>query len=63
MKVFLHKFYPREKITKIRNEIVNFHQFGVESFEKHLERFKELLIKCQRYNFEKWTPPNFIRRA
>ncbi|WP_373694347.1 hypothetical protein [Pseudomonas aeruginosa] len=36
--------FPSDKTTKIRNEIVNFHQFGGESFAKYFERFKELLI-------------------
>ena len=55
IKIFLKKFYPLEKTTKIRNEIVNFHQFGGESFTKYFERFKELLIKCPHHIFEKWT--------
>ena len=52
-KIFLRKFYPLDKTTKIRNEIVNFHQFGGESFAKYFERFKELLISCPHHNFEK----------
>ena len=53
--IFLKKFYPLEKTSKIRNEIVNFRQFGGESFAKYFERFKELLVKCPHHNFEKWT--------
>lgn len=53
-KIFLRKFYPLDKTTKIRNEIVNFHQFGGESFAKYFERFKELLISCPHHNVEKW---------
>lgn len=53
--IFLKKFFPSNKTTKIRNEIVNFHQFGGESFEKYFERFKELLISYPHHNFEKWN--------
>ena len=55
VKAFLKKFYPLEKTSRIRNEIVNFHQFKGEPFGKYFERFKELLIKCPHHNFEKWT--------
>ena len=53
--VFLKKFYPLEKTARVRNEITNFHQKGVESFWQYFERFKELLLSCPHHGYETWS--------
>ena len=42
---FLKKFYPLVKTLKVRNEIVNFHQFKGEPFEKYFEKIQRAFDK------------------
>ena len=52
--IFLKKYFPHHKKTKIRNEINQFHQAVSEPFWRYLERFKDLLAQCSHHAIEKW---------
>src|SRR6516165_2888819 len=54
VRVFLKKYYPNSKTTKIINEINLFCQNEKESFWKYFDRFQNLLAQCPRHGLEKW---------
>ena len=50
--IFLKKYFPNHKTTKITNEINQFHQKENESFWKYFDRFKNLLSQCPHHGIE-----------
>src|SRR6516165_2441557 len=53
VRVFLKKYYPNSKTTKIRNEINLFCQNERDSFWKYFDRFQNLLAQCPHHGLEK----------
>ncbi|KAF5449711.1 hypothetical protein F2P56_030128 [Juglans regia] len=53
-KKFLAKFFPPAKIVKMRNDIITFVQFDMESLYEAWERYKELLRKCLHHGLPVW---------
>ena len=51
---FLAKFFPLEKMEKLRIDISSFYQYEGESFYEAWERFKDMLRKCPHHSFTKW---------
>ncbi|GKD37545.1 reverse transcriptase domain-containing protein, partial [Tanacetum coccineum] len=49
-KMFLSKYFPPSMVTKLRNEITNFHQRPNESLFEAWERFKLLIDCCPNHN-------------
>ena len=43
---FITKYFPPEKMERVRNELHQFRQEDTESFKGAWERFQELLKKC-----------------
>nr|GFA80925.1 reverse transcriptase domain-containing protein [Tanacetum cinerariifolium] len=50
---FINQFFPPSKTMYLRNEITNFLQKSNETFNKALERFKDLLRQCPHHGFSK----------
>ena len=53
-KKFMARFFPPEKVAKLRIDISSFYQYEGESFYEAWERFKDLLRKCHHHSFTKW---------
>ena len=51
---FLARFFPPEKVKKLRIDINIFDQYEGESFYEVWERFKDLLRKFPPHSFTKW---------
>jgi hypothetical protein len=49
-----YKFFPMSKVNEARKEISSFTQDEDEKFSECWARFKDLLIKCPPYGYEKW---------
>nr|GEV57573.1 reverse transcriptase domain-containing protein [Tanacetum cinerariifolium] len=49
-KMFLGKYFPPSMVTKLRNEITNFHQRPNESLFKAWERYKLSIDRCPNHN-------------
>nr|GEW53222.1 reverse transcriptase domain-containing protein [Tanacetum cinerariifolium] len=49
-KMFLGKYFPPSMITKLRNEITNFHQRPDESLFEAWERYKLSIDRCHNHN-------------
>nr|GFA18640.1 reverse transcriptase domain-containing protein [Tanacetum cinerariifolium] len=49
-KMFLGKYFPPSMVTKLRNEITNFHQRPDESLFKAWKRYKLLIDRCPNHN-------------
>ena len=54
VRIFLKKYFPHHKTTRIRNEINQFYQLAGESFWKYFDRFKNLLTQCPHHGIEIW---------
>ena len=52
--IFLKKFFPSHKTTKLTNEINQFRQKLNEPFWTCFDRFKNLLSQCPHHGIEKW---------
>ena len=61
--IFLKKYFPNHKTTRITNEINQFHQKEKESFWKYFDRFKNLLSQCPHHGIEKWRLCKIIYEA
>ena len=61
--IFLKKYFPNHKTTKITNEINQFHQKENESFWKYFDRFKNLLSQCPHHGIEKWRLCKIVYEA
>nr|GEY83014.1 reverse transcriptase domain-containing protein [Tanacetum cinerariifolium] len=48
---FINQFFPPSKTTYLRNEITNFLQKPIETFNEAWERFKDLLMQCPHHGF------------
>nr|GFB65146.1 reverse transcriptase domain-containing protein [Tanacetum cinerariifolium] len=48
---FINQFFPPSKTTYLRNEITNFLQKSIETFNEAWEHFKDLLRQCPHYGF------------
>nr|GFA55381.1 reverse transcriptase domain-containing protein [Tanacetum cinerariifolium] len=48
--MFLRKYFPPSMMTKLRNEIINFHQLPDESLFKVWEHYKLLIDRCSNHN-------------
>nr|GFA89387.1 reverse transcriptase domain-containing protein [Tanacetum cinerariifolium] len=48
---FINQFFPPSKTTYLRNEITNFLQKSIETFNEAWERFKDLLRQCPHHGF------------
>nr|GEX45132.1 reverse transcriptase domain-containing protein [Tanacetum cinerariifolium] len=49
-KMFLEKYFPSSMVTKLRNEITNFHQRPDESLFKAWEHYKLSIDRCPNHN-------------
>nr|GEW75974.1 reverse transcriptase domain-containing protein [Tanacetum cinerariifolium] len=49
-KMFLGKYFPPSMVTKLRNEITNFHQLPDESLFEAWERYKLSIDRCPNHN-------------
>nr|GEY17662.1 reverse transcriptase domain-containing protein [Tanacetum cinerariifolium] len=49
-KMFLGKYFPPSMVTKLRNEITNFHQRSDESLFEAWERYKLSIDRCPNHN-------------
>nr|GEW68622.1 reverse transcriptase domain-containing protein [Tanacetum cinerariifolium] len=49
-KMFLRKYFPPSMVTKLRNEITNFHQRPNESLFEAWERYKLSIDRCPNHN-------------
>nr|GEZ34865.1 reverse transcriptase domain-containing protein [Tanacetum cinerariifolium] len=49
-KMFLEKYFPSSMVTKLRNEITNFHQCPDESLFEAWERYKLSIDRCTNHN-------------
>nr|GEU82820.1 zinc finger, CCHC-type [Tanacetum cinerariifolium] len=49
-KMFLEKYFPPSMVTKLRNEITNFHQHPDKSLFEAWEHYKLLIDRCPNYN-------------
>nr|GEU84453.1 reverse transcriptase domain-containing protein [Tanacetum cinerariifolium] len=49
-KIFLGKYFPPSMVTKLRNEITNFHQRPDESLFEAWERYKLSIDRCPNHN-------------
>nr|GEW36824.1 reverse transcriptase domain-containing protein [Tanacetum cinerariifolium] len=49
-KMFLGKYFPPSMVTKLRNEITNFHQCPDESLFEAWERYKLSIDRCSNHN-------------
>ncbi|GJW75206.1 reverse transcriptase domain-containing protein [Tanacetum coccineum] len=49
-KIFLGKYFPPSMVTKLRNDITNFHQEPDESLFKAWERYKLSIDRCPNHN-------------
>nr|GEZ28005.1 reverse transcriptase domain-containing protein [Tanacetum cinerariifolium] len=49
-KMFIGKYFPPSMVTKLRNEITNFHQRPDESLFEAWERYKLLIDRCPNHN-------------
>nr|GEV60388.1 reverse transcriptase domain-containing protein [Tanacetum cinerariifolium] len=49
-KMFLGKYFPPSMVTKLRNEITNFHQLPDESLFEAWEHYKLLIDRCPNHN-------------
>ncbi|GJZ61771.1 reverse transcriptase domain-containing protein [Tanacetum coccineum] len=49
-KIFLEKYFPPSMVTKLRNDITNFHQELDESLFEAWERYKLLIDRCPNHN-------------
>ncbi|XP_057446113.1 uncharacterized protein LOC130738193 [Lotus japonicus] len=49
-KKFIKKFFPRNLLRKLKNDILVFKQEDTENLHEALERFKKLLRKCPQHN-------------
>nr|GEW49988.1 reverse transcriptase domain-containing protein [Tanacetum cinerariifolium] len=54
-KMFLEKYFPPSMVTKLRNEITNFHQRPDESLFEAWERYKILIDHCPNHNMLPFT--------
>ncbi|XP_063942447.1 uncharacterized protein LOC135150236 [Daucus carota subsp. sativus] len=61
--MFLKKYFPNHKTTRITNEINQFHQRENESFWKFFDRFKNLLSQCPHHGIEKWRLCKIVYEA
>nr|GEY18332.1 retrovirus-related Pol polyprotein from transposon TNT 1-94 [Tanacetum cinerariifolium] len=48
---FINQFFPPSKTTYLRNEITNFLQKPIETYNEAWERFKDLLRQCPHHGF------------
>nr|GFA62882.1 reverse transcriptase domain-containing protein [Tanacetum cinerariifolium] len=48
---FINQFFPPSKTTYLRNEITNFLQKSIETFNEAWESFKDLLRQCPHHGF------------
>ena len=53
--VFLKKFFPMHKMTRIRSEINQFRQLDKKPFWRYLDRFKDLLAQRPHHAIKKWS--------
>lgn len=51
---FLAKYFPLSKMMKLKNDIVTFKQYSMESLYKVWEHLKELLRACPHHDLEMW---------
>ncbi|GJT22771.1 reverse transcriptase domain-containing protein [Tanacetum coccineum] len=49
-KIFLEKYFPPSMVTKLRNDITNFHQRPDESLFEAWERYKLSIDRCPNHN-------------
>ncbi|XP_074342937.1 uncharacterized protein LOC141680673 [Apium graveolens] len=61
--IFLKKYFPNHKTTRLTNEINQFHQKENESFWKYFDRFKNLLSQCPHHGIEKWRLCKIVYEA
>ncbi|WOG86434.1 hypothetical protein DCAR_0205638 [Daucus carota subsp. sativus] len=61
--MFLKKYFPNHKTTRITNEINQFHQKENESFWIFFDRFKNLLSQCPHHGIEKWRLCKIVYEA
>nr|GFB21606.1 reverse transcriptase domain-containing protein [Tanacetum cinerariifolium] len=57
-KMFLGKYFPPSMVTKLRNEITNFHQRSDESLFEAWERYKLSIDRCPNHNMLSITQIN-----
>ncbi|GKE88273.1 hypothetical protein Tco_1565748 [Tanacetum coccineum] len=50
VKIFLGKYFPPSMVTKLRNDITNFHQRPDESLFEAWERYKLSIDRCPNHN-------------
>nr|GEX81138.1 reverse transcriptase domain-containing protein [Tanacetum cinerariifolium] len=63
-KMFLGKYFPPSMVTKLRNEITNFHQHLDESLFEAWERYNLLIDRCPNHNMLPVTQiDNFYNRS
>ncbi|XP_074374216.1 uncharacterized protein LOC141714604 [Apium graveolens] len=61
--IFLKKYFPNHKTTRLTNEINQFHQKENESFWKYFDRFKNLLSQGPHHRIEKWRLCKIVYEA
>lgn len=61
--IFLKKFFPNHKTTKLTNEINQFRQKHNEPFWTCFDRFKNLLSQCPHHGIEKWRLCKIVYEA
>jgi hypothetical protein len=57
---FYTKFFPMSRVNEAHKEINSFTQDKDEKFSECWKRFKDLLIKCPPYGYEKWRLMQFF---
>ena len=53
-KKFLSKYFPQEKIAKMRNDFSSYTQIELKTFYDTQQRFKELLRWCPHHKLPTW---------
>ncbi|XP_074351553.1 uncharacterized protein LOC141690673 [Apium graveolens] len=61
--IFLKKYFPNHKTTRLTNEINQFHQKENEYFWKYFDRFKNVLSQCPHHEIEKWRLCKIVYEA
>jgi hypothetical protein len=60
LKQFYNKFFPMSRVNEERTEISSSTQDEDEKFSECWVRFKDLLMKCPPYGYEKWRLVQFF---
>jgi hypothetical protein len=60
LKQFYNRFFPMSRVNEARKEISSFTQDEDEKFAECWARFKDLLMKCPPYGYEKWRLVQFF---